>query len=121
MYPYVRSYRFIAISTSYLNAAGFSEFFSVPVISQINFMGVGWTRGGWGEAGGRWEAEGRLKQPFGLKQHCCAFSVDTYLNWSNQRGAKTAVKSPHTVQQHWQKSSMKTDLAIYGQVLGVSG
>ena len=28
-----------------------------------------------GGDGGGWEAEGRLKQPFGLKQQCCALSM----------------------------------------------
>ena len=46
-------------------------------------MGGGWMGGGWGEVGARgvggggggWEAKGGLKQPFGLKQQCCAFSM----------------------------------------------
>ena len=43
--------------------------FSLPVITQIESIGVdGWEGGGW-------EAEGGLKQPFGLKQQCCAFSM----------------------------------------------
>ena len=66
------SYHFIANSTNYLNAAGFSDsFFSVPVISRIeSIAGVGRVEGG----GGGWGAEGRIKHPFGLKEQCCAFS-----------------------------------------------
>ena len=48
--------------------------FSVPVISRIKCIRVGGRREDWGRQGGR-EAEGRLKQPFGLKQQCCAFSI----------------------------------------------
>ena len=49
---YIRSYQFIANSTSYLNAAGFfRRFFSVPVISRIESIGGRWAGGGWGEAG----------------------------------------------------------------------
>ena len=103
--------------------------FSVPVISRIESIG-----GGGGEGG--WEAKGGLKQPFGLKQHCCAFCLGPELVQSTE-WAKTAVRSSlvsHAVllmplraekcilvvQQHWQKVSVKADLAIYGQVLGVS-
>ena len=44
------SHHFIANSTSYLNAAGFLEFFSAPVITQIESIGGGQAGGGWGEA-----------------------------------------------------------------------
>ena len=47
----------------------FQMVFSVPLISQIESTGGG--RGG----GNGWEAEGRSKQPFRLKEQCCAFSV----------------------------------------------
>ena len=43
--------------------------FSAPVISQIESIGGGVGGGGWGEA------EGGLKQPFGLKEQCCALSI----------------------------------------------
>ena len=49
----------------------FQIVFSVPVISRIESLGGGRMGGG----GGRWEAEGGLKQPFRLKQHCCGFSM----------------------------------------------
>ena len=43
------NYHFIANSTSYLTAAGFSDgFFSAPVISRIESIGGGWVGGGWG-------------------------------------------------------------------------
>ena len=58
--------------------------FSVPVISRIESIGGGW--------GGGWEAEGGLKQPFGLKQQCCALSMGHRLVEST-REAKTAVRS----------------------------
>ena len=58
---YVRSYHFIAISTSYSNAAGF---LIVPVISRIESIG-----GGVGGGGG-WGAVGGLKHSFGLKEQC---------------------------------------------------
>ena len=45
---YVRSYHFITNSASYLNTAGFSEIFSVTVISGIESIG-----GGWGWVGSR--------------------------------------------------------------------
>ena len=48
--------------------------FLAPVISQINFIGGWWAGEGEGGVGG-WEAEGGLKQPFGLKQKYCAFSM----------------------------------------------
>ena len=41
--------------------------FSQPVISRIESIGGGRAGGGVGGGGGGWEAEGRLKQPFGLK------------------------------------------------------
>ena len=50
-------------------------------------------------SGGRWEAEGGLKQLLGLKQHCCAFSLVPELVQSTG-WAKTAVRSslvPHAV------------------------
>ena len=53
----------------------FQIVFSVPVILWIESIGGGQAGGRWGEAGGGWEAEGRLKQPFGLKQHYRAFSL----------------------------------------------
>ena len=55
---YIRSYHFIANSTSYSNAAGFWEFFSVPVISRIESIGVvgGW-EGGWVGGGSGWGAK----------------------------------------------------------------
>ena len=40
----------------------FEIVFSVPVISQIESIGDGWT----GEEWGGWGAEGKIKQPFGL-------------------------------------------------------
>ena len=42
------------------------------VKSQFEFIGGRGRRKG---GGGRWGAEGRVNQPFGLKQQCCAFSV----------------------------------------------
>ena len=66
--------------------------FSVPVISRIESIGGG-------RAGGGWEAEGGPKQPFGLKQQCCALSMGHRLVEST-REAKTAVRSslvPHAV------------------------
>ena len=74
---YIRSYvqyHFIANSTSSLNTAGFLMAFSVPVISQIGSIGGGQVGGGGGRRG-RWESGGGLKQPFGHKQQCCAFSI----------------------------------------------
>ena len=72
-------------------------------------MGMGGQEGGgeagagekWGQvgSGGRWEAEDGLKQPLGLKQHCCAFSLVPELVQSTG-WAKTAVRSslvPHAV------------------------
>ena len=44
-YILVYSYHFIANSTSYLNAAGVSDNFLVPVISQIESIEVGWVEG----------------------------------------------------------------------------
>ena len=52
-----------------------------------------------GGGGGGWEAEGGLKQPFGLKQQRCALSMGHRLVEST-REAKTAVRSslvPHAV------------------------
>ena len=66
---------------------------------------------------GGWEAEGGLKQPFELKQQCCAFSILHEMIQSSGE-AKIAVRSslvPHAVllmplraekcilmvQQHW--------------------
>ena len=47
-------YNFIANSTSYLNAAGFSDnFFSFPIISRIESIGKGKAVGGSKETG--WE------------------------------------------------------------------
>ena len=49
--------------------------------------------------GGGWEAEGGLKQPFGLKQQCCAFSMGPELVQSTG-WAMAAVRSslvPHAV------------------------
>ena len=96
-------------------------------------MGVGRRERG----GGEWEAEGELKQPFRFKQQCCAFSLGPE-HVQSTGWAKTAIRSslvPHVVllmpfkaekcilvvQQHQQKPSLKADLAIYGQVFGVSG
>ena len=45
-------------------------FFPTPVISRIESIG-----GEWAGGGGGWEAEGRLKQPFRLKEQCCTFSL----------------------------------------------
>ena len=64
----------------------------MPVISRIESIGGG-------RAGGGWEAEGRLKQPFGLKQQCCALSMG-HRPVESTREAKTAVRSslaPHAV------------------------
>ena len=36
----------------------------------------------WGGRGERWEAKGRLKQPFGQKRQCCVQYV-TYVHWHN--------------------------------------
>ena len=46
----------------------FQIVFSASVISRIESIGGGQAGGGLGGGGGGWEAEGRLKQPFGLKQ-----------------------------------------------------
>ena len=73
--------------------------FSVPVISRIESIGGGRAGGGWGGGRGGWEAEGGLKQPFGLKQQCCALSMGHRLVESTGE-AKTAVRSslvPHAV------------------------
>ena len=50
----------------------FKIVFSVPVISWIESIG---SRQAEREKGGRMGAEGGLKQPFGLKQQWCAFSM----------------------------------------------
>ena len=71
----------------------------MPVISRIESIGGGWAGGGWGGGGGGWEAEGGLKQPFGLKQQCRALSMGHRLVEST-REVKTAVRSslvPHAV------------------------
>ena len=61
----LRYVNFIPQPTVFLQAtAGFWLFFSAPVISQIDFIGVG----RWEEGGGRWGAKGRVKYPFGLKE-----------------------------------------------------
>ena len=68
--------------------------FSLPVISRIESIGGGRVGGG-----GGWEAEVGLKQPFGLKQQCCALSMGPELVQSTGK-AKTAVRSslvPHAV------------------------
>ena len=84
--------------------------------------------------GGGWEAEGGLKQPFELKQQCCVLSMGPALVQSTG-WAMAAVRSslvPHAVllmprnTSSWfnnigKKPSVKADLAIYDQVLGVSG
>ena len=49
--------------------------FSAPVISRIEYIGVGGREESGVSSGGRWEAKGGLKQQFGLKEHCCAFSI----------------------------------------------
>ena len=69
--------------------------FSLPVISWIESIGGGLVGGG----RGGWEVEGGLKQPFGLKQQYCAFSMGPKLEQSTG-WAKTAVRSslvPHAV------------------------
>ena len=38
-------------------------------------MGGGWVGGGGVGGGGRWGAEGRVKQPFGLKEQCFSLSI----------------------------------------------
>ena len=48
-------------------------------------------RGG-GGGGGGWEAEGGLKQPFGLKLQCCALSMGPELVQSTG-WAKMAIRS----------------------------
>ena len=87
--------------------------------------------------GGGWEAEGGLKHPFGLKEQCCTFSMGHKLIQST-RETKTALRSsfvPHAILlkpsramkcTSWldsigEKPSVKADLVIYDQVLGVSG
>ena len=45
-----------------------------------------------GGGGGGWEAEGGLKQPFGLKQQCCALSMGPELVQSTG-GTKIAIRS----------------------------
>ena len=59
----------------FYKVAGFLDCFSVPVISWIEFIGVGWVGGGRGESWGMWQAKGGVKQPFRCKQQCCAFSM----------------------------------------------
>ena len=52
-----------------------------------------------GGGGGRWEVKGGLKQPFGLKKQCCAFSMGPKLVQSTG-WAMAAVRSslvPHAV------------------------
>ena len=89
------------------------------------------------EGGGGYEAEGGLKQPFRLKQQCCAFSVwHKLIQYTKE--ANTGLSSslvPHAVLLMplrtmkcplWfhsinKKPSVKADLAIYSLVLGVSG
>ena len=39
-----------------------------------------------GGGGGGWEAKGGLKQPFGLKQQCCALSMGPELVQSTRGG-----------------------------------
>ena len=73
----------------------------MPVISRIESIGGGWAGEGGGVVGGggRWEAEDRLKQPFGLKQQCCALSMGPELVQSTG-WAMAAVRSslvPHAV------------------------
>ena len=46
------------------------DIFLVSVISRIESIGGG--RAGGREVGGGWGAKGGLKQPFGIKQQCCA-------------------------------------------------
>ena len=73
--------------------------FLLPVISRIESIGVKQVGGGWGRGGGGWKVEGWLKQPFGLKQQCCAFSMGSELVQSTG-WAKTAIRSslvPHAV------------------------
>ena len=77
-----------------------------------------------GGGGGGWEAEGWLKQPFGLKQHCCTLSMGPELVQSTAAGgAKTAIRSslvPHAVLLMPLRAE-KCILAIYCQALSVSG
>ena len=49
--------------------------FSVPVISRIESIERGRVVGGGMDGRGGWEATGRLKHPFGLKEKCRAFSM----------------------------------------------
>ena len=80
----------------------------MPVISQIESIGDGQEGGG-----GGWEAEGGPKQPF---QQCCAFSMGPELVQST--GARNASSWFYSISK---KLSVKADLAIYRQVLDVSG
>ena len=67
--------------------------------------GGGQVGGGWagrrrvGGGGGGWKAEGGLKQPFGLKQQCCAFSAGSELVQSTGLTKNTVRSSliPHAV------------------------
>ena len=83
----------------------------MPVTSQIESIGDGQEGGG-----GGWEAEGGPKQPFELKQQCCAFSMGPELAQST--GARNASSWFYSISK---KLSVKADLAIYLQVLDVSG
>ena len=124
---YVLFYSYVILLTSYLNAAGFLNSF----YSSCDIMD--WVYRKWAdgrvEGGGGWETEGGLKQPFGFKLRCCAFSIWHELIQS-VGWAKTAVRNslvPHAVilmllrakkcilivQQHQQKSFVKVDMAIH--------
>ena len=72
------------------------QFFSVPVISRIDSIGVGGWEGRWGRVGSRRRG---VKHPFGLKGQSCAFSKCHELIQTT-REAQTAVRSslvPHAV------------------------
>ena len=49
--------------------------------------------GGWG---GGWEAEGGLKQSFGLKQQCCALSMGTQTGRIHKGGQDCREEQPGT-------------------------
>ena len=53
----------------------FQIVFSATVISRTESIGGGRVGGGGVGGGGGWGAEGGVKQPFGLKEQCFAFSI----------------------------------------------
>ena len=103
----------------------------MPVILRIESIGGG-RAGGRGGGGGGWEAEGGLKQPFGLKL-CPQYGTQT--GRIHKGGQDCREEQPGTpcspinaLQSHEMHpggltASVKSraDLAIYDQVLGVSG